>query len=117
MQVSSISSTSFGLKVDPSMKAILDKSEKVVAKQGKKELDLWRRNVKVLDKTAPDDYTLYVEHINNEGFLKFYNVRLQIDNIDTDIYHIGEKGILDRNDIKDIKKRIINERKSLENIL
>ena len=120
MQINSVSNTNFGLTIHPSMQAILDKSEKEVAKQGRKELDLWRRNVKTLDKTAPDDYAIYVVspyvvHSNDKSLLKPYSVWLQIPHGPTAVLcDIRKNGVIDINTLKDINKQIRDLKKEYD---
>ena len=115
MQINSISSTNFGLIVDPSINPILDKSKKEVAKQGKKELDLWRRNIKTLNTSAPDDYTLYAEDYSKIGLSKPYEIKLEIPNgCKFTLKKLGNDEILDRSAIKDIKKQIRDQKKHFD---
>ena len=114
MKINSVGRTNFGLTIHPSMKAILDKSKAEVAKQGRKEAELWRRNVKVLDKTAPDNYTLYIDQ-SNTRLSKPYSVCLKMPN--GSIFALKElrpDEILGRNAIKDINEQIRDRRKDYD---
>ena len=113
MQVSSIGNTNFGLTIHPSLQDILDRSKIEVAKQGRTELDMWRRNVKALTKIGPDDYTIFVEdrsdlQTSKSKYAKPYEVKIEypLGLTAGPVYSFDKGDILDRTAIKEINNKI-----------
>ena len=115
MHINSIKNVSFGLIINDDVNNLLARSEKEIAKLGSKEKSLWRRNVKTLPETAPDNYTLFTEDYRKLGEKQPLKIMLQIPNgCKFTLKELFNDEILNRSDIKYIKKQIRAQKKTYE---
>ena len=116
MRIGAIGNTNFGLIINKDVQDVLARSEQEVAKQDSKEKRLWKSNVKTLSETASDKYTLFTQDYRDLWTQHPLKIMLQIPNgCKFTLKELFNNDILNRNDIKDIKKQIREHKKSYEN--
>lgn len=112
MQINSIGSTSFGLKIDSDMQELLDKSREAAKSKGKEEYDSFVKAEEKMKTMVDDKYELY---------LGTYGRDSQEVNLETPRHGIwqilkieGSKKVLTANDITENIMYVIKRAKTSE---